>query len=120
MSASNDLRFCPTLEAHEALIERNKRYEWMNEFKDGPCGKTELNSTESALWAATYELRYLIGSHEAVEDLNNRFTKLWDLLTDGVLRSKASQDTAVKRAMTSTKWRRYIASNSCLGLVRFA
>ena len=59
----------------------------MDGFREGPCGKNRLTATESALWAATYELRRLLGEVRSSEVAGSRLAELWDLLTDGVLRS---------------------------------
>lgn len=78
--------FQPTPTAEQVLRELLDRHDWMNGFKEGPAGKNQLTDTESALWAATYELRRLLGSIDSKED-GERLAKLWDLLVDGVLRS---------------------------------
>jgi hypothetical protein len=78
--------FRPTPAAAEALQKLLDHYEYMEGFKDGPFGKNHLTATESALFAATYEIRRLLGSINADEH-SDRLVKLYDLLVDGVLRS---------------------------------
>lgn len=83
-SAKDDFR--PTPAATTALRELLDRHEHMEGFEDGPFGKNQLTATESALFAATYGIRRLLGS---VKDSEHRdcLVKLYDLLVDGVLRS---------------------------------
>lgn len=83
-SAKGDFR--PSPAAAEALRELLDRHEHMQGFKDGPFGKNQLTATESALFAATYEIRRLLGSVKDSEH-SDRLVKLYDLLVDGVLRS---------------------------------
>jgi hypothetical protein len=86
IGAKAPIDFRPTPAAEQILRELLDRHHWMNGFKDGPVGKNQLTDTESALWAATYELRRLLGGIDSQED-SERLAKLWDLLVDGVLRS---------------------------------
>lgn len=78
--------FQPSRAAAEAFRELLNHYEHMEGFQDGPFGKNQLTATESALFAATYEIRRLLGSVNA-EEQSDRLVKLYDLLVDGVLRS---------------------------------
>jgi ADP-ribosylglycohydrolase/protein-tyrosine phosphatase len=78
--------FQPSPAAAEALRELLDHYDYMEGFQDGPFGKNQLTATESALFAATYEIRRLLGSVNT-DECGDRLVKLYDLLVDGVLRS---------------------------------
>ncbi|MFT7542793.1 MAG: putative protein tyrosine phosphatase [Gammaproteobacteria bacterium] len=78
--------FQPSPAAAEGLRELLDHYDSMEGFQDGPFGKNQLTATESALFAATYEIRRLLGSVNT-DERGDRLVKVYDLLVDGVLRS---------------------------------
>jgi hypothetical protein len=80
--------FRPTPEVQGILNELSNRYGWMGAFTlwdKAVDGMYDLTPIESAIWAAAYEIRFLLG-HPA-DDKNERLAKLFTLLNDGVLRS---------------------------------
>jgi hypothetical protein len=80
-------RFRPTGEAVSVLAEILKRWVYMDGFVGGPFDKNRLTDTEAALWASCYEIRSLISDVGSMGDASQRLAAVWNLLTDGVLRS---------------------------------
>ena len=73
-----EIPFCPTPKAKRVLGGLLNRHSHMDGFRDGPFSKNELSDTESALWAATYEIRQLIGQVNNRE-VSDRLAGLWEL-----------------------------------------
>lgn len=79
------MNFRPSRGAQDALGEILALWPDLGGFRDGPCGLNELDPVESALFAATYEVRRALG--QTSDEVGEHLARVYEVLTDGVLRS---------------------------------